>query len=365
MRVSDKRRRQPFGGINRRAFIRTALAGIGIRAMPLFAAEKAAYTRANTDWLAKLRYGIGVHWTAQSVPRRGPPLHFQQAVDAFDLKAFVEQVRYAGAEYVLVTATHGLQMLPAPNPVIDRLLPGRTCRRDLIGELAGALAEHHLPLIVYWNHSCNGKGDPAWRKAVGYDGKDKGLFADNVMEIIGWMGRRYGERVRAWWFDSPYSLDPSGPHNSVTTDMTGFRFPWERLTAAAKTGFPDRLVTYNAGVDQTYLYSSHQDYWAGEMNDLKHPAQSRYQSNGLQWFGWTCLDDRSWVHSKLDTEIVQPLYGDAELTAYVRACHAQQAPMTFNLGIYQDGTMSQASLDLLHRLGGALSGAGPGKGRII
>ncbi len=32
------------------------------------------YVRANTDWLAKCRFGIGVHWTAQTVPRNGPPL---------------------------------------------------------------------------------------------------------------------------------------------------------------------------------------------------------------------------------------------------------------------------------------------------
>lgn len=345
-------------GINRRGFIRTALAGVGLQAFPIFAAEKEAYARANTDWLAKLRYGIGVHWTAKSVPRQGAPLPFQEAVDAFDLKTFVAQIRQAGADYVLFTATHGQQMLPAPNPVIDRILPGRTCQRDLIGEMAAALAVHQLPLIVYWNHSCNGKGDPAWRQAVGYDGKDKTRFADNLCELIGWMGQRYGKNIRAWWFDSPYSLDPSGPHKSVTTDMTGFRFPWERLTAAAKTGFPGRLVTYNAGVDETYLYTPRQDYWAGEMNDLKHPAQSRYQSNGLQWFGWTCLDDKSWVHGRRGTAIIQPLYGDAEVTAYVRTCNAHQAPMTFNLGIYQDGTMSPASLDLLHRLGGALSGAG-------
>ena len=337
-------------GVNRRDFIGGALAGLGMRALPLFAAENDAYVRANSDWLAKLRYGIGIHWTAQSVPRQGVPLPFQDAVDAFDLKAFVKQVRYAGADYVLFTSTHALQKLPAPNPVIDRLLPGRTCKRDLIGEMADALAAHGLPLIVYWNHSCNGKSDPDWRRAVGYDGRDKARFADNLIEIIGWMGQRYGKRIRAWWFDSPYSLDPSGPHNSVTTDMTGFRFPWERMTVAAKRGFADRLVTYNAGVDATYLYTTHQDYWAGETNDLKHPATSRYQSNGLQWFGWTCLDDKSWVHGKRDTEIAQPLYGDAEVTAYVRACNANQAPMTFNLGIYQNGTMSQASLDLLHRL---------------
>ena len=104
------------------------------------------YKRANTDWLAKCRYGVGVHWTAQTAPRHGSPLPFQKAVDAFDVPKFVDQLTYAGADYLLFTAAHALQMLPAPNPVIDKILPGRTCKRDLIAELADALAAKGMPL---------------------------------------------------------------------------------------------------------------------------------------------------------------------------------------------------------------------------
>jgi alpha-L-fucosidase len=340
--------------MNRRDFTRLTLAGLGATAFPAFAAE--TYSRASTDWLAKRRYGIGVHWTAQTAPRHGDPLQFQQAVDAFKLKEFVEQVRYAGADYVLFTACHALQMLPAPHPVIDKILPGRTSKRDLIGELADALAVHGLPLLVYWNHSCNHAQDRPWEQAVGYHGRDKNRFAGNLMDIVAWMGERYKEKIKAWWFDSPYSLDPRGPHNSVTTDMTGFRFPWERFTVAAKAGFPGRLVTYNAGVAQTYLYTSNQDYWAGELVNLKTPAKSRYLDNGLQWFGWTCLDFPAWVHTKRNTEIPKPLYSDEEVVAYVRQCNSHKAPMTFNVGIYQDGTMAQASVEQLRRLGSALKG---------
>jgi hypothetical protein len=52
----------------------------------LFGAEKPnCYVRADTDWLAKCRFGIGIHWTAQTVPRRGSPKPFQKAVADFDL----------------------------------------------------------------------------------------------------------------------------------------------------------------------------------------------------------------------------------------------------------------------------------------
>jgi len=346
---------------NRRCFLHgaTATAAACMAGRHAWAAAEAdeldaSYKRANTDWLAKCRFGIGVHWTAQTVPRSGAPKPFQQAVAEFDLQRFVATVEHAGADYVLFTAAHALQMLPAPHPVLDKILPGRTCERDLIRELADALAARQKHLLVYYNHSCNTQDDPPWEQAVGYHDQHKDRFAENLLEIVGWMGDRYRDKIKAWWFDSPYSLDTRGPHHSVTTDMTGFQFPWERFTVAAKIGHPARLVTYNAGVAETFLYTTHQDYWAGELVNLESPATERYLDSGLQWFGWTCLEDRAWVQSRLDTPMPPPLYTDEQLLDYVRACNEHMAPMTFNVGIYQDGTMAEASVEQLHRLNGAL-----------
>ncbi len=61
------------------------------------------------------------------------------------------------------------------------------------------------------------------------------------------------------------------------------------------------------------------------MVDLKHPPQGRFLPNGLQWFGWTCLEDRAWVHTKLDGEIPPPLYSDEKILAFVRTCNAHRA----------------------------------------
>lgn len=347
--------------VNRRTFLRSSVSGAAacFTGSRLLAAEDRPaldkpYKRASTDWLAKCRFGIGVHWTAQTVPRHGSPLDFQKAVDAFDLDAFIKAVEYTGADYVLFTSAHALQMLPAPHPVLDRILPGRTCKRDLLGELADRLAATGKHFLVYYNHSCNHQQDSAWERAVGYHAPNKERFAGNIMDIVGHMGERYGEKIKAWWFDSPYSLDPRGPHNSVTTDMTGFQFPWEQFTVAAKVGHPARLVTYNAGVNRTFLYTTHQDYWAGEMVNLDTPAKGRYLDNGLQWFGWTCIEDRRWVHTKLDTPIPAPLYTDEQVIRFVRACNEHMAPMTFNVGIYQDGTLAPDSVEQLHRLDAAL-----------
>ena len=308
------------------------------------------YHMANTDWLASCSFGLGVHWTAQTVPRRGAARSFADAVARFRLDEFLHAFEMSGADYLIFTATHALQMLPCPHPIVEDILPGRTAERDLIGEIGRALSARGKYLIIYYNHSCNRADDPAWERAVGYHDSSKDRFADNLCAIVQWMGERYGDVLRAWWFDSPYSLDPSGPHESVSTDMKGYQFPWERMTASAKTGYGERLVTYNAGVGETFLYTEHQDYWAGELIDLNVLPLGRFLENGLQWHGWTCLDDRRWVYRDNSKPADDPLYTDEEIVAYLRVCQRRQSTMCFNVIAFQDGSLADASVLQLSRI---------------
>lgn len=322
------------------------------------------YHRANTDWLASCALGISTHWTAQTAPRHGPTHRFADAVDRFRLQKFLGAVETSGAEYVIFTATHALQMFPCPHPVVDSILPGRTAERDLLNEIGHGLSALGKKLLVYYNHSCNQGDDPPWEQAVGYHDQPKDRLAENLCAIVRWLGERYGDLIRGWWFDSSYSLDPSGPHNSVTTDMRGFQFPWERLTVAAKAAYADRLVTYNAGIAETFLYTEHQDYWAGELVNLNTLPTGRFLKNGLQWHGWTCLDDRRWLYNDNSTKPHPPLYTDSEILSFVSACRRHQAPMCFNVISFQDGSLAEASVHQLNRITKALKGragpAGPG-----
>lgn len=315
------------------------------------------YQKANTDWLSSCALGISTHWTAQTAPRHGSVCDFQDSVDRFRLKDFIGAVEMSGADYVIFTATHALQLLPCPHPIVDSILPGRTAERDLVGEIAQGLATLGKRMIVYYNHSCNQSEDPAWEQAVGYHDQAKDRLAENLCTIIRWMGERYGHLIQAWWFDSSYSLDPRGPHSSVTTDLRGFQFPWEELTVAAKVGYEDRLVTYNAGVAETFLYTDHQDYWAGELVNLAAPPTQRFLQNGLQWHGWTCLDDRGWVYRDNGREPHPPLYLDDEILRFVSACRRHQAPMSFNVISFQDGSMVEDSIRQLNRITKALKGS--------
>ncbi len=312
--------------------------------------DEPAYQRPSTDWLAALRFGIAIHWTALSRPVSGEPLTFDQAVDEFDAQRFVARIADCGAQHLLFTTTHALQQLPAPCESIDAILPARTTRRDLIGDLADACIARGLRFLLYYNHSCNGQDDTTWANAVGYYGPDFDRFAGNICAIVGELSERYAERVSAWWFDSAYALDPRGPENTVTAELNGFQFPWPSMTAAAKRGNPNRLVCYNPGAwppKWKFMYTQHQDYLPGEANDLIEVPTGRYHANGLQNHRWVCLDNADWVHSRPNTPLASARYSAEQLRAYVSAAHACHTPVTFNIDIDQRGEVLEDTLALL------------------
>ena len=313
-----------------------------------------AYQRADTGWLATCTFGISVHWTAQTAPRQGTPLRFADAVARFRLADFLDAIELSGADYVIFTATHALQMFPGPHPVVDAILPGRTTDRDLLGEIGRGLCARGKKLIVYYNHSCNQGEDPPWERAIGYHDPSKDRLAENLCAIVRWLGERHGDLIQGWWFDSAFSLDPRGPNNSVTTDLQGFQFPWEKMTSAAKAGYANRLVTYNPGIGKTFLYTDHQDYWAGELPDLSLTPAGRLHENGLQWHGWTCLDDRRWLYNDNRIAPHPPLYSDSDILAFLSICRRHQAPMCFNVISFQDGTLAEAPIQQLRRVADAL-----------
>ncbi|MDR3752477.1 MAG: alpha-L-fucosidase [Terracidiphilus sp.] len=333
---------------------REVLKGMGASA--LFAAASrgahgAEYRRADASWLAACSFGVSTHWTAQSQTVDADAwLPFEETVARFSPTDYVEQIAGAGARYVIFTAAHALQMLPAPCEAIDRIAPRRTTKRDLIGEIADACRARGLHLIVYYNHSCNHGDDPEWEYAVGYHAQDKSRLTSNLMGIIRELGARYGSRVAGWWFDSCGSLDPRGAFDATTTDMRNFQFPWDEWVETARTGFDGRLVTLNSGVLSHYLYSTHQDYEAGEAGNLIAVPSAQFTTDHLQDHRWVCIDNPGWVHGKVRTPLAAPRFRLAAVLDYVSACNKVKVPVTFNVDIDRTGKLSAESLAQLHEV---------------
>ncbi|HTE39340.1 MAG TPA: hypothetical protein VK629_00835, partial [Steroidobacteraceae bacterium] len=96
----------------------------------------AVQQRAKTDWFARAGYGVMFHWTSESQPRRGSAVSYGQAVDAFNVAAFARMVESTGARYAIFTVNHAHPHCPAPIKSWERIHPGSTTRRDLLGEIA-------------------------------------------------------------------------------------------------------------------------------------------------------------------------------------------------------------------------------------
>ncbi len=301
--------------------------------------------KANTAWMIG-SYGISVHWTADTVCQDGTALPYEEAVNQFNPEAFADSIADAGAKHCIFTLTHAKEYLALPHPVLEKILPGRSTKRDLIGEIIDALDKRDIRFIAYYNHSCNGNGDAEWKEACGYAAGIKGnldQFAENICGIVEFIARRYGNKLCGWWFDSSYSVDPNGPYNTVTCDMGDWQFPWEALAAAARSGNQDCAVTFNAGVGTRFLYAGCQDYYAGETVSLDEVFLPEAEKN-MQDHRWICADSADWLFTaKNYANGFSELRFPAEELKAFRSQHCAAGRMvTFNFQIDQLGNINPA-----------------------
>lgn len=311
------------------------------------ASQKAHRHRANTDWFAKAGYGVWFHFLDLTTPRRGPRKPYAQAVSDLDVEALATLVEDTGAGYVILTTNHGDPTCPAPIKSWEELHPGWTTQRDLIADFAGALHRRGKRLMLYMN--CPGLGNLLQGSggAIDQPQHSEERYAEILVKVFTEFGLRYGDRVTGYWLDSWFQTTESYPN-----------LPFEALSRAIKAGYPDRMVAYNYWTFP--IETQWQDYWAGELTDL--PLKrfgSRYirrgAGKGLQAHSAIRLDD-PWFHITPNTDIRPPRYTAAQLTEYIRTCLEDQAAVTFGVGIYQDGTISEASRQVLREVRRAIRG---------
>ena len=301
--------------------------------------RRAVAQRADTGWFQRARYGIMVHWTSESMPRNGERKPYAEAVDAFNVEAFAEQMAQTGAGFVVFTTSHAEQMFPAPLAALDAVLPGRTTRRDLVADLAAALERRGLRLMLY--HHLGSSRDPEWLSASGFWDTDTSRFFAHWRAIIGEVGTRYGDRLAGWWFDD----------GSVTFYAHGA--PWEELTRAARAGNPNRLIGFNPW--ELNSPTMFQDLYLGEGKHepagcglrLRRGGDGRYPDGpheGLQ--GSACLvAGGTWVHTRRDAEPAAVDGTPEALAGRIRGFMEHRNVPIFNLEITQDGVISPQAID--------------------
>jgi alpha-L-fucosidase len=279
------------------------------------------------------------HWTDLTQPREGTKKPYPEAVNAFDVDAFARLMGELGAAYVIFTLNHAHPHCPAPIQSWEAIHPGWTTRRDLIGDIESALEKRGIRLILYINSPVLtnfGKTGETGLYALTFSEEQFTEIHKNVLSEI---GSRYAEKLAGYWFDSWYQSLAAYPD-----------VPIEAIYRYCKVGNPGRITAFNFWIFP--VLTPWQDYWAGELYALQNPFQSRYVQRGagagFQAHGMVSMLP-SWVHSEAGP-IPPSQFSTEDLIAHVKANIEHQAVTTINIGIYQDGTIEQSSLDMMRQL---------------
>jgi hypothetical protein len=301
--------------------------------------ESARAHRTSTDWLVKAEYGAMFHWTDFTQPREGTKKPYPDAVDSFDVNAFASLLEEMGAGYVIFTLNHAHPHCPAPIHAWETVHPGWTTKRDLIGDIAVALEKRGIRLILYINSPVLTNFGKTGETGLYELTFSEEQFTEIHKNVLSEIGSRYGEKLAGYWFDSWYQSLAAYPD-----------VPIEAIYRYCKVGNPNRITAFNFWIFP--VLTPWQDYWAGELNSLQNPFDSRYiqkgAGTGFQAHGLLSMLP-SWVHSETGP-IPPPQFSNEDLIAYVKANMEHQAVTTINIGIYQDGTIEQSSLDMMRQL---------------
>ena len=326
--------------------------------------ERSRRIRGDTSWMVKGKYGLFVHWSPLGYAFRGEKRRFEwheQAVNEFDVEAFADAVAETGAAWVCFTSTHGKQYWPGPNKTIDGILPGRTTGRDLIGELARALATLDIRLLLYYHFGGN-REDPEWARAVGLFDEDPRRWHSNVEKLFEETSLRYGKRVGG------FAYIDGGGFIAYQSDP-----PWERWARAIKAGNPEGLVGYSQNFGPTVSPFNELEITDGG-GELRPPSpQQMFHPEGplgaVQPARWFVVD--RWVSSGP----YQGRFGDPprhaanEYIDYFRRMSGAGVPLTVNLKITANVRRSQPffdprSLEIMRQVRRAMRGALPAANRL-
>lgn len=297
--------------------------------------QRAKAIRGDASWMIEGKYGIFVHWSSQS---RGFNIGekraqwFQKSVDMFDVKVFADAIERTGASWITFTATHQGFYWPAPNAAIDKVAPGRTAKRDLLGEIINELDKRSIATLFYLHTGYNGYDPKVWREALGANDADTKRFSDNIEAILRECSLRYGEKLKGFGYMDgalawDYPLNPS----------------WEGWARAIKAGNPKAVVGLSSNRGPSVSPFSELGVTDGG-SELRQPDAQLFglgQQLGDVTPAWWCLMDRGgwFINRPMNGQWGPgPIHSTEAYVDFFKRMAAAKVPVTINLLLTADVT---------------------------
>lgn len=316
--------------------------------------QRVTAARADTTWLSQAMYGLMFQYGSWGFPHNvGPAKSLNQQAADFNVNAFVKMVQETGASYVIWSISwwgyHLDAALSSPNSIVTAAggpsNPGLTSSRDLIGEIAAACKAVGIRFMLYYH---TGDEDSAWwpyqkwpstfsPSGVG----DRSTFFANWTRVVTEIGNRYGTNLDGFFFDDGMVLY--------------YPAAYEALHTAVRAGNPNRLISYN-----NYIYpraTDFQDVWFGEGSTGGTQTGSAgvggngiftsgpYQ--GLLQHAMFTMDGDWGVHTQNPTISTSSGMTSNAAIGWVTSAAQRRVPLSFDLMMYEDGTVNANDLRIL------------------
>lgn len=292
-------------------------------------------------------YGLMFQYGGWGYPQSGAAKSLDAQAADFNVINFVNMVKSTGAKYIIWSSTWWTYEFNTPLPELDNLLghSNRTSNRDLIGDIATALDAEGIGFFLYYHtgqDSHLGYNSTDWWQLNNWPSSfinsgtgDRTTFFDNWKTVISAIGNQYGTKLDGWFFDDGLVYYPA---------------PFESLGAAAKAGNPDRLISYNPWI--VAHYTDFEDLSFGEEckdEGAPHGGIGLYTSTGDKGVYGHCMPrmENDWGIRSANQSIGSPNYSAQSAFNIVTDRASKNVPTSFNLMMYEDGTVAQASLDVL------------------
>lgn len=297
------------------------------------------------EWMSG-KYGVMVHYLPTTGCALGEKkLSPEEMADTFNVKAFADDIEKTGASWLIFPFGQNSGYYWSENPYIEDRIPHRCTKRDLMVEIADEITSRGIRLIAYIPAEMDFQAEDMrsaflWDKSSG-----KEEFMEIWMNVITYYAKKLGRKLSGWWFDGCYNA--SEKSFARTKDWTNDRFDREKWFAAAKAGNPDAVVAMCTGANIMKWVFDEEEYLPGEANELVHYPWD-YNSTDKQWHVLTFLD----CFWSLEAGQLMPdlRFSNKELYNYVRKCTDKKGAVTLNMGIFEDGTIPEKTLNQVYGL---------------
>jgi len=302
------------------------------------------------DWFKEAEWGVFIHFLADA---NTPAESWDGIVDDFDAAGLAGQVSTAGAGYLFLTIGQNSGHYCSPNSTYDDLVgirPSKCSGRDLVLDLADALDERDLRLMVYLPSGAPAADDEAlgklgWR--WGYEGKwPAGGRVRRGQRLAGFQLKweavirewslRWGSRVSGWWIDGCYFSDQMYRHREPPN--------FESFASALRAGNPDSIVAFNPGVMVPVItLTEYEDYTAGEISEA-FPICPGEMVGNARYHVLSYLGER-WGSGR-------PRFCEEFVRGYTRDVNQKGGVVTWEVPIEENGLVQEAFMDQLESLSG-------------